>query len=154
LHPPRGAREAHPGLLVGVRGGRAGNPGLDHARRPIARRQEDGARYDPLWSWAALRRDVVPADGHIVFSRLRPGLPARRFVGGTGIPVLAQVNHILLELQRYGFTLRKHGGVWVLTSPPGDPSGRREQSFTEAELATGLLQVLRTVEKESHALTR
>jgi hypothetical protein len=70
-----------------------------------------------------------------------------------GLP--EQLRDIAMKLQSYGFELRKDSGaVWILTYPPGDPSGLTDVALWENDLATGLLRVLRAEELQRGVLHR
>jgi len=59
------------------------------------------------------------------------------------------------KLYSYGFTLKRDlGGVWTLTFPPGDKSGYGRVGFTDNDLASGLLRVLRGEEEQRGILHR
>lgn len=70
-----------------------------------------------------------------------------------GLP--EDLTEIVTKLQSYGFKLDHYSGViWDLTFPPGDVSGFDRVSFVDADLATGLLRVLRSEEERRQILFR
>lgn len=70
-----------------------------------------------------------------------------------GLP--EDLTDVATKLESYGYGLRKDSnGIWVLSYPPGDPSGIGQAAFLEGNLRSGLLQILRTEEQQRTVLFR
>jgi hypothetical protein len=62
---------------------------------------------------------------------------------------------VVRKLYSYGFELRQENSqIWVLVFPPGDSSGYTEVAFSDRDLSTGLLRVLRAEEAQRGILYR
>ena len=62
---------------------------------------------------------------------------------------------VVTKLESYGYDLRKDPtGIWVLSYPPGDPSGIGQAAFLEGNLPVALLQILRQEEQQRSVLVR
>jgi hypothetical protein len=72
------------------------------------------------------------------------------------IPGLSEdLADVATKLESYGYDLHKDAaGIWVLSYPPGDPSGIGQAAFLEGNLRSGLLQILRTEEQQRSVLFR
>ena len=66
-----------------------------------------------------------------------------------------ELREIGTKLVNYGFHIRKGAGdIWTVTFPEGDRSGYSDVSFLPADLATGLLRILREEEEARGILFR
>jgi hypothetical protein len=71
----------------------------------------------------------------------------------SGLP--EELKDIAAKLESYGYGMRKDStGIWVVSYPPGDPSGIGEAAFVERDLGSGLRYLLRSEEEQRGVLFR